>query len=641
MFTRVGYKERFLLVIMAVIALASLILGADKVATRIHCGTWPHMAEENVLFGVLKSLFTLDVRGFVGTTADGCGLPPVPLYAIPFILLVAVVIGAAFGYVRWDTYMHSPARLRRDILSRHEVIAGRAEVRREVGPKKTITRGKKARPEYAAKVGKGFRPEDGGFHLGTSHGCNVYLSLEDSALGIGPPRSGKGYTYVISDIIAAPGPVVTTSTRGDNMAATIFARSQIGPVYVFDPEVVTGRESTLKWSPIRGCEDGNIAKRRAEFLVEGTGLGAGDSGNNAEFATKATQIMQALLHAAAVGGENLTTLYEWTKDPERARNAVQILQEQSTFGWDRGLAATIELPPEQRSAEWFGVSSALGPVDVPDVRALFEAEDEEMLDIDRFLEENGTLYLISPLRPNGKSSGVGVLLVMLLDAIVEAAHVKAQRAEEGRLDPPLSLPLDEIAQIFAWSSLPRWMSAGSGEGIVAKPLFQDRSQARNGWGEQGAQEIWTNGQRKFLLGGSTNDGDLKEIASLVGNRTHRDVNSSWGEDHESHSDNKDRREGIEPAELRRLPEETSFLIAGRSRAILVDMIPWTKRPFAEDIKRSLAWHKKNRTASGEKGLWPAFPVHGLTAEATRKVQPLEGKDLQDALPKGAREEESS
>ncbi len=57
---------------------------------------------------------------------------------------------------------------------------------------------------------------------------------------LGPPRAGKGLHVVIPMIRDAPGPVLTTSTRGDNVAATLAARRARGrgPVAVFDPQAL-------------------------------------------------------------------------------------------------------------------------------------------------------------------------------------------------------------------------------------------------------------------------------------------------------------------------------------------------------------------------------------------------------------------
>ena len=50
------------------------------------------------------------------------------------------------------------------------------------------------------------------------------------------PREAATLEPVIPFILDAPGAVVTTSTRPDNLAATMTARARRGPVGVFDPQ---------------------------------------------------------------------------------------------------------------------------------------------------------------------------------------------------------------------------------------------------------------------------------------------------------------------------------------------------------------------------------------------------------------------
>lgn len=626
-------RERLMLMALIIVLGAAGILASSKVATRVVCGAWPHMAESNVIFGVIKNLVTLDVRGFVGLTADGCQAPTGLLYGTPIAVLVILVVAFTVGLVRWNTYVHSPAALRRSILKRHEVIAGAAEVTRQVGPKAAISKGRKVRPEHSERVGKRFDPTDAAFHLGTSRNVPVYLSCEDPVLLIGPPRSGKGFGYVISDIIEHPGPVVTTSTRADNMAASILSRSKRGPVYVFDPDGISGRRSSLRWSPILGCEDPTVAIKRAELLIEGTGLGAGDDAKNQEFATKAVEVLQALLHAAAISDVGLSVLYGWTKDPEVAREAIEILRD-ADVDWGIALSATINLPPEQRSAQWFGVASALTPVSAPTTRAQFDVapDDGDIFDIDRFLEESGTLYLIAPRKPQGKTGGVGVLLAMLMDAIAEVAHRKAMLTESGRLDPPLGMPLDEIANIFPWPAMPSLMSAGSGEGTQVKPVVQSRAQLRAGWGTEGAVTAWEAAGSKVLLGAGSNESDLKEASALIGERTETWTGDSWSSDREtSHQDNRQWRPGVTVDEMRRLPENTVIVLTGRARAVYVDLIPWIDRDFAEDVKKSLAWHKKHRPSPDRRHLGEVFPIHGLDGDEDRQITPISDEQLVDMV----------
>lgn len=624
-------KQRMLLVAVGLIGAILAIASSAKLATRVVCGQWPR--GEGGLIPLVGNLITLDYRGFVGTTDSGCQLGGGLLVGVPIAVLILAIVAVAVIWIRVEAYRLSDKALRRSILQRKEVVAGPAEVTKALGAKKAIERGKKVRPEHAAAVGKKFKAGDAAFELGTSHGIPAWLSMEDPVLLIGPPRMGKGYGYVISDIVSAPGPVVTTSTRGDNMSATILARSKKGPVYVFDPDGVTGRASTLRWSPILGCENGKVAKERAERLIEGTGLGAGDGGNNAEFATKAVQILQALLHAAAIGNVGLDELYQWTKSAEAAKDAVQVMREHnSPLKWDRGLEATLNQPADELAHEWFGVASSLAPVDVPETRELFDvSKGEDSFDIDRFLDENGTLFLISPLQPAGKkSAGIGVMMALLLDAIADAAHRKAMQAPNERLDPPLKMVLDEIAQIFPWSALPSWMAAGSGEGVQIVPVVQSRAQLRAGWGTDGAEAVWEAATRKVILGGGSIAKDLEEIASLVGERTDKYLTENWSGDRDtSFGENRNKIAGISAAEIRRLPENTVLVLPGRARAIYVDLEPWTERPFAKQIMESSGWHKKHRGSAvvGERGA--VFPVHGLSDREERGIERLSEDEVNE------------
>ena len=66
---------------------------------------------------------------------------------------------------------------------------------------------------------------------------------------LGPPRSGKGVHIVINAILDAPGAVITTSTRPDNLTAALEARAKVGPVAVFDPQgLAPGIPSATRWS---------------------------------------------------------------------------------------------------------------------------------------------------------------------------------------------------------------------------------------------------------------------------------------------------------------------------------------------------------------------------------------------------------
>src|SRR5260221_8904250 len=106
----------------------------------------------------------------------------------------------------------------------------------------------------------------------------VWCAMEEVVLIIGGPRKGK--TQLLGgEIIDAPGAVIVTSTRTDLLDQTGPLRAAKGPVYVFNPVGLGGRESTVTFDPLTGCENPVTAAERAtDMLAAGDGYG-GRSGD--------------------------------------------------------------------------------------------------------------------------------------------------------------------------------------------------------------------------------------------------------------------------------------------------------------------------------------------------------------------------
>lgn len=250
------------------------------------------------------------------------GLSPVAYWVTTVVVLGGLVGFAGWGWVVWRRRCHAqevdPHRLA-GTATRHEI----AQVASE---KVLLKRASTLRPSL-----KDPAPGEVGYRLGTSKGQGVWASVEDSILLIGPPRSGKGLHIVIPAILDAPGPVVTTSTRPDNLTATLRARQRRGPVAVFDPQhLAEGLPAGMRWSPVRGCEDPLTAMIRATGLASATGLSAGGVESGGFWEGKTRTALQALLHAAALDSRKPADLFRWTLDPAAAAEAVAILTNHPT-----------------------------------------------------------------------------------------------------------------------------------------------------------------------------------------------------------------------------------------------------------------------------------------------------------------------
>ena len=278
------------------------------------------------------------------------------------------------------------------------------------------------------------RATDVGYLIGRSCGREIWASVEDSILVIGPPRSGKGLHLVINSILDAPGAVVTTSTRPDNIAATIDARKDRGPVAVFDPQHLTAGLRAVdgcgvRWSPIRGCEQPLTAMIRASGLASSTGLSSGGTESGGFWEGKARSALQALLHAAALEKLPTRALFEWSLSASAAADAVGILAShpKAAAGWADSLEGMISSDPRTRDSIWMAVAQALSCLADPAVLDAVSPEPGEAFDPRDFLTQNGTLYLLA----TGAGAGASwPLIAAFMEDFTEVAEDLGLQMEE-------------------------------------------------------------------------------------------------------------------------------------------------------------------------------------------------------------------
>ena len=420
---------------------------------------------------------------------------------------VIVVFGGTVLSVFCAQYLQRELRKRNDDPTRVAGLADRHEVRTAAGAKNLVARGSILRPQQVKPIVR-----DLGFFLGTSRRVDCFASVEDSMVILGPPRSGKGYHLVIPFILDAPGAIVTTSTRPDNLAATMTARARRGPVGVFDPQgLAVGVTGTLRWSPIRGCEDPQTAMMRAGALCAGAAGGVKD----ANFWQQQTEVVvRCLLQAAAIDGRSVSDVYRWSLSPDEAKEAVEILKTSShaTPQWGSALGTVVGLESRPRSNIWSVVSGVFAPLASPRVIEQLSPGSSDEFHPAEFLREKGTLYLL------GTSSGAFAtanFVSALIEDVVEMARQLASASVGARLDPPLALVLDEAAN-YPLPSLGSLMSEGVGSGITTVAVLQSLAQARDRWGNDQAQAIWDSATSKIILGGSSNASDLADLTQLIG-----------------------------------------------------------------------------------------------------------------------------
>lgn len=447
---------------------------------------------------------------------------------------------------RWDRIGTNPGLMRRGeaesqlsawALSKHadhSLPATRAAVTVRFGPKTLL-------PAHLA-----------GIRLGTCHGVGIFQDLEVPLYCVAPTRAGKTTGYVIPMVMEAPGPVIVTSSKLDVIDATIEGRRYGwvdptrtaeapgpgdhplsfpgGSTWIFDPAGVAAGayQHTLNWDPVLACRDPEVARKCATSLV-----GSADvDEKNALWGHIAIDITQALLHAAALAGSGLDQVYRWSLSPESAMGAADVLMEHQAESevaadWAQAILA-LQKDERLKGSKFAAVTPAFSALSIPGVRrALSLDPTRPRFDIRRFLLSRDTIYLLAPLRStDGKEPpGVGVFISMLISQIRDEAHRLASSSSTRKLEPPLSMILDEIGNITAPPELPSLYTAASSEGIWVASFFQSRYLAKAAFHDAEPQ-MWES-SAKLILGGLSQADTLRDVSALTGQRRQSSVESSW------------------------------------------------------------------------------------------------------------------
>jgi type IV secretion system protein VirD4 len=187
-------------------------------------------------------------------------------------------------------------------------FAGLTELWFRWGRLAAIADGKRARPSLGLWARLTSPATDYAVRFGrTQLGRRAYGRMQDQVLILAPPQSGK--SGLLADrILDHPGPAVCTSTRPDLFENTAGERHRKrGPVQVFNPLGIGGIPSTFAWDMITGCQDPNVAIRRAQDLT-----GDYETGDLRWWQSKASAALAAMLHAAALAPwADMTTIYGW------------------------------------------------------------------------------------------------------------------------------------------------------------------------------------------------------------------------------------------------------------------------------------------------------------------------------------------
>ncbi len=342
-----------------------------------------------------------------------------------------------------------------------------------------------------------------------------------AVLVLGGPGAGKTTHVLIPGVLAHPGPVVAASTKPEVMQHTARGRQTAGRVLAFCPagEPLPPGVVEARWSPLSSASDYEQAMRTAHALV-----GAhthGRHGGGEHFVSRATALLGALLHAAALAGADIAAFVGWVLagdlDPalsELDAHAPDSLALSTLRGIDR-------TPDRERGSILSTAADALGAYQFSG--ALRSAtppqpgENAAWLDPDAFVaSEADTLYLVAPSHDQRLLAPLVVGLLTDLRHATYRLSAKLVRAGIGeRRCPPVLWALDETANIAPIPDLPALLSEAGGQGLQVMVVLQDLSQARARWGPAASGLLSLVGTTAVLANVRDRQ-TLEDLSALVG-----------------------------------------------------------------------------------------------------------------------------
>ncbi|GAA3117202.1 type IV secretory pathway TraG/TraD family ATPase VirD4 [Kribbella aluminosa] len=182
----------------------------------------------------------------------------------------------------------------------------------------------------------------------------------------------------------------------------------------------------------------------------------------------------------------------------------------------------------------------------------------------------------------------GPLVTALTAAIVKAAEDYAVTRPGGRLPVPMLGVLDEAANVCRWKDLPDLYSHYGSRGIVLDTILQSWAQGVACWGDRGMEKLWSAANRRLYGGGVDDVAFLERLAKIIGDHERLRGSTSTNKDGTSVSRSLQREQILDVSDLAALPAGRAIVFSSGSRATLIRTIPWMERPYADQIRASIA-----------------------------------------------------
>lgn len=408
-------------------------------------------------------------------------------------------------------------------------------------------------------------PNEHSTQLGrVQRGMAVRVSGEEHVVIIAGPRTRK--TVALGAWLCRhAGPAVVTSSKADLAAKTSAIRAQSGPVEVLNPAGLGGIPSTFSIDIIEGCTDIATCVRRADAIASAVSMKGSDNGDY--FAAKCSSYLRALFLAAGIVGGDARLVGNWVFGS--AEPAEHILVAAGHGKWAVELGELRGAAEKSAATTKSLMTRAMQFLNIPN---LAETVLPGSFDIERFIRDNGTLYLVAD--SGSDENPLAPLFSLIVTEIAHVASVIGSKMPGERLSPRLGLFLDEVCQICP-IPLAGILSDAGGRGIQVTTIAHGFASLADRYGQHAAQTIINTSTCRVWLGGSVEEQTLSTITKAAGQFSQ----PRKGQEHDSEHD------VITTAMARSLPLGWALVISGAHAPVAVKLERYFSLPEYKRARR--------------------------------------------------------
>lgn len=408
-------------------------------------------------------------------------------------------------------------------------------------------------------------------YVGAGRSGPVLAPPGSAVLVLGPPRSGKTSALVVPNILRAAGAVLSTSTKPDVLHATAPRRGRVGACWLFDPTGTVAPPPGVRaarWSPVAAAGTWDDALSMARVMAR-AGHPQGTGVESTHWVERAEALLAPLLHASALAGMDMRSVSRWVLRQELGEARAILAARGAGLAADvlAGLAGTDH---RELSGIW---STAAGVVASYRSEAALASADAPNLDPAHIAGGRDTVYICAPADRQE-------LVAPIIVAFVERARAGAyRRAAAGARGAPLTMALDEVANVAPLPDLPAMVSEGGGQGVATLACLQDLSQARHRWGRRAEGFLSLFGSKVVLPG--IGDAATLELVSRLGGEIDVPVRSQtrgawygpgWGAPTTTVTTRRQRALPFE--QVSQQPPGGALVLSGAAPPVRVALPPW-------------------------------------------------------------------